>query len=106
MAQTQKNPSKQILLPLLLTAGFPLLGALILFLYFMWALESETIPKGTLANIHQGMPESELLQLVGMPAEVSTNQSGSITWIYKRSFRWNFVKITLKNGQVIRVIQE
>lgn len=106
MAETQGEKTKQILLPFLVTAGFPLLGALILFMYFIWALESETLPTGTLAKIHQGMPESELVELVGPPAEVSTNQSGSVTWIYKRSFRWNFVKITLKNDQVIRVIQE
>lgn len=106
MAQTEEKHRKQILLPLLLTAVFPLLAALGLFLYFMWALESETLPASTLAKIQQGLSEKDLTELAGPPAEISTNESGSVTWIYKRSFRWNFVKITLKNGQVIRVLQE
>ena len=106
MTESANKTQKQIILPILIVAGIPLLAAFSIIAYFMWALESETLPETVMDQIEPGMQLAELSELAGQPSEMVTNDSETVTWIYKRSFQWRFVKITLKNDQVIRVIQE
>lgn len=99
-------PTPKIAFPFLIVAGLPLLGALGLTLFFMYALESGTLPSAKLKQLHTGMTSAEIEQLIGAPTEISTNRNQSLVWVYKRPFKWRFVKLTLQNDRLLRYIEE
>lgn len=104
---TSKSPHEDnILLPIITVAGLPLLGAVVLFLVFMYGLESGSVPREKLEQIQPGNPLAEVQALLGDPAEISTNQNGAVVWVYKKPFRWRFIKITSVEDRVVRIIQE
>lgn len=106
MNQENRKEKNSILLPFMVVAGVPLVGAAILFFGFMFALESGSVPREKMNQIQRGDTLTEVQDLLGKPAEATTNDTGNVIWVYKRPFRWRFIKITSKDDKVIQIIQE